>query len=71
VLSTDIGDVIGCVYIYPPSGPGPSGAGRMHAVVRSWVRADRHALDPVLHDAVLEWLERDWPFGTIDYAPRT
>jgi hypothetical protein len=72
VLSTgaDTGDVIGCVYIYPPSGPGPGGTGGMHAVVRSWVRADRHPLDPVLHDAVLAWLERDWPFGTIDYAPR-
>jgi hypothetical protein len=35
------------------------------------VRADRAALDPVLHDAVLAWLERDWPFDSIDYAPRT
>ena len=65
------GDVIGCVYIYPPSGQEPGGTGRMHAVVRSWVRADRPALDPVLHDAVLAWLERDWPFDSIDYAPRT
>jgi hypothetical protein len=43
----------------------------MCAVIRSWVRADRRALDPVLHDVVLAWLERDWPFDTIDYAPRT
>jgi hypothetical protein len=27
-------------------------------------------LDPVLHDAVLAWLERDWPFDSIEYAPR-
>jgi hypothetical protein len=42
-----------------------------HARDRSWVRADRRALDPALHDAVLAWLERDWPFDSIDYAPRT
>jgi hypothetical protein len=67
----DAGDVIGCVYIYPPSGQAPGGTGRRHAAVRSWVRADRRALDPVLHDAVRAWLERDWPFDSIDYAPRT
>ena len=70
VLSTDAGDVIGCVYIYPPNGQEPGGSGRRHATVRSWVRADRAALDPVLHDAVRAWLERDWPFDSIDYAPR-
>jgi len=72
VLSTGTGDVIGCVYIYPPRGDGPGGAeaGR-HAVVRSWVRADRAALDPVLYHVVLAWLERDWPFHVIEYAPRT
>jgi hypothetical protein len=25
----------------------------------------------VLHDAVLAWVERDWPFDSIEYAPRT
>ena len=71
VLSADSGDVIGCVYIYPPRGEGPGGteAGR-HAVVRSWVRADQAALDPVLYHAVLAWLEHDWPFRSIVYAPR-
>jgi hypothetical protein len=73
VLSTGGGDVIGCVYIYPASGHEPGGGtgGRGHASVQSWVRADHAALDPVLHDAVLAWLERDWPFDLIDYAPRT
>jgi|SRR5579862_1514046 len=72
VLSTATGDVIGCVYIYPPRGQ-ESGDGerRLHASVRSWVRADRAALDPAVHDAVLAWLERDWPFTSIQYAPRT
>ncbi|HEY2507379.1 MAG TPA: N-acetyltransferase [Streptosporangiaceae bacterium] len=72
VLSTASGDVIGCVYIYPPSGHELSGAeGQRHASVQSWVRADCAGLDPVLHDAVLAWLERDWPFDSIEYAPRT
>ena len=71
VLGTGTGDVIGCVYIYPPSGQKPGGGtGGRRAAVRSWVRADRAALDPVLHDAVLAWLERDWPFDSVEYAPR-
>ena len=71
VLSAGTGEVIGCVYIYPPSGndAGGTGAGR-HAVVRSWVRADHAALDPVLYHVVLAWLQRDWPFHSIEYAPR-
>ena len=72
VLSTGTGDVIGCVYIYPASRHEPGGAeGRRRASVQSWVRADRAALDPVLHDAVLAWVERDWPFDSIEYAPRS
>jgi hypothetical protein len=73
VLSAGTGEVIGCVYIYPASGqePGDDAEGRRHALVQSWVRADRAELDPVLHDAVLAWLERDWPFNSIEYAPRT
>jgi hypothetical protein len=70
-LSTSTGDVIGCVYIYPASGHEPGGEGRQHVSVRSWVRADCAPLDPVLHDAVLAWVERDWPFDSIEYAPRT
>lgn len=71
VLGTGDGDVIGCVYIYPPGGHKLDGTGGRRAAVSSWVRADRAALDPVLHDAVLAWLERDWPFDSIEYAPRT
>jgi hypothetical protein len=71
VLSTGTGDVIGCVYIYPPGGDSPgSTEGKPHAVVRSWVRADHAALDPVLYRVLLAWLERDWPFRLIEYAPR-
>jgi hypothetical protein len=73
VLSTDVGDVIGCVYIYPPRGQRPAGSAESprRASVKSWVRADRAALDPVLHDTVRAWLERAWPFLSIEYAPRT
>ena len=71
VLSIGTSDVIGCVYIYPPGGQPPSdGERRRHASVESWVRADHAALDPALHDAVVAWLERDWPFDSIEYAPR-
>ena len=71
VLSGATGDVIGCVYIYPTSSDGPSAAEGRRASVQSWVRADCAALDPVLYDAVLAWVERDWPFDSIEYAPRS
>ena len=71
VLSAGTGEVIGCVYIYPPGkGDQPGTGDGRHAVVRSWVSADRAELDPVLYHAVRAWLERDWPFDQIDYAPR-
>src|SRR5215831_14511419 len=72
VLSTSTGEVIGCVYIYPPRGETPGGAsvGDQHAAISSWVRADHAALDPVLYHTVRAWLERDWPFRSIEYAPR-
>jgi hypothetical protein len=72
VLSTADDDVIGCVYIYPLPGDSQQGssAGGQRARVRSWVRADHAALDPVLYRAVLAWLEHSWPFRSIEYAPR-
>jgi hypothetical protein len=72
VLSIATGDVIGCVYIYPTGSQGPGdGERRPQASVESWVRADHAALDQAVHDAVVAWLERDWPFDSIEYAPRT
>jgi len=69
---TGDGDVIGCVYIYPPRGESQGGtsAGEQDAAVSSWVRADRAELDPVLYRAVRAWLEHDWPFRSVQYAPR-
>jgi hypothetical protein len=72
VLSAGTDDVIGCVYIYPASGHEPGSAhGSRRASVQSWVRADHAALDPVLYDAVLAWVEHDWPFDSVEYAPRS
>jgi hypothetical protein len=72
VLSAASGAVIGCVYIYPPSDAGPGGAtDESQADVRSWVCADHAALDPVLYRTVAAWLERDWPFDSVRYEPRT
>ena len=63
VLSRE-GDVIGCVYIYPPRKE------TVDAKVLSWVRASSAELDPLLWRAVSAWLDSDWPFERIDYATR-
>jgi hypothetical protein len=72
VLGVGSDEVIGCVYIYPVKGKGPESGikGGQGASVESWVRADRAQLDRVLYEAVRAWLERDWPFPSIEYAPR-
>lgn len=64
VLDPSTGEVIGCVYLYPPVRDGSD------VNVRSWVREADAALDKPLHDAVLAWIERDWPFERPDYAAR-
>ncbi|MGM9334631.1 GNAT family N-acetyltransferase [Streptomyces murinus] len=64
VLSVPGNDVIGCVYIY--------GSRQDPEVtdVRSWVRASHAFLDADLCRVVSDWLEREWPFGRVAYAPR-
>ena len=57
-------DVIGCVYIYPLRDRDHS------ASVLSWVRKSHAHLDIPLWRAVGEWLESDWPFAGVEYAPR-
>jgi hypothetical protein len=65
VLDPASRDVIGCVYIYPlPDGDAD-------AQVLSWVRASHAELDVPLWRTVSAWLAADWPFGSVDYAPRT
>jgi len=63
VLAPD-GDVIGCVYLYPPRRAG------FDVDVRSWVRATHARLDADLYRAVTRWLADAWPFERPDYAVR-
>jgi hypothetical protein len=63
VLDTD-GVVIGCLYIYP------SRKDQNITDVRSWVSVDRAELDAALYETVRDWLAKDWPFATVDYAAR-
>jgi hypothetical protein len=65
VEESGTGETIGCVYIYPPKA-----ADDGDARVKSWVRADRADLDPVLYRAVRDWLVRDWPFTSFQYDER-
>jgi RimJ/RimL family protein N-acetyltransferase len=64
VLDPGDRDVIGCVYIYPLRDSHDT------AAVRSWVRRSHAQLDTPLWRAVTEWLESDWPFTAVEYAPR-
>jgi RimJ/RimL family protein N-acetyltransferase len=64
VLDPGDRDVIGCVYIYPLRDAGDT------AIVQSWVRKSHAQLDTPLWRAVTKWLEADWPFTAIQYAPR-
>jgi hypothetical protein len=64
VLDPASGDVIGCVYLYPPRRDG------YDVDVSSWVRADHAGLDKPLHDQVRQWLADAWPFQNPDYAER-
>jgi hypothetical protein len=64
VLDPASGDVVGCVYLYPPRRDG------YDVEVRSWVTADRADLDKPLYEFVCEWLAGAWPFGEADYAER-
>jgi len=57
-------EVIGCLYIYPSTDPGHDTS------VRSWVRASRSELDVPVYQAVVDWIERSWPFESAQYAPR-
>jgi hypothetical protein len=65
VLDPASRDVIGCVYIYPLSDSDHD------ACALSWVRKSHAHLDIPLWRAVSEWLESDWPFASVEYAPRT
>ena len=59
VLDPRTDNVIGCVYIDPDEAQ----AGGV--TVRSWVRVTHADLDEPLREAVMDWLEHDWPFASI------
>jgi hypothetical protein len=63
VLDPADGDVIGCLYIYPPKDV--SGTR-----VSSWVRADRAELDEPLAEVIAGWLQTAWPFAEVRYMGR-
>jgi RimJ/RimL family protein N-acetyltransferase len=63
VLDPQTDDVIGCVYVDPDE----AHAGGV--TVRSWVRVTHADLDEPLCKAVVDWLERDWPFASISTSP--
>jgi hypothetical protein len=64
VLDPATRDVIGCVYIYPARDCDDD------AQARSWVRESSAELDVALRSAVSAWLASDWPFASVQYAPR-
>ena len=64
VLEPASGDVIGCVYLYPPD------SAQADVTVQSWVRASHAGLDAPLADAVAEWLATAWPWRRIDRPGR-
>jgi len=57
------GQVIGCVYLYPPEREGD-------VIVQSWVRADRADLDGPLADYVAAWVAAEWPWEQPDRCGR-
>jgi hypothetical protein len=59
VLDPADGNVIGCVYLYPPEFEGD-------VSVRSWVRADRSDLDQPLATAVTNWIIAEWPWQQLE-----
>jgi hypothetical protein len=66
VLDPASRDVIGCVYIYPLR----DSDGDHDACALSWVRVSHAHLDTQLWRTVSDWLESDWPFTGVEYAPR-
>ena len=64
VLDPGDGEVVGCVYLYPPEREGHD------VTVQSWVCADRADLDVLLAETVAAWLETDWPWERPDRCGR-
>jgi hypothetical protein len=65
VVAPDESRVLGCAYIDPSE--------THDARVWMWVRRDawEDGLDPILEAEVRAWLDRDWPFETVDWGKRS
>ncbi|MDJ0756043.1 MAG: hypothetical protein QNJ45_21120 [Ardenticatenaceae bacterium] len=66
VVALDESRVLGCVYINPADGD------EVDAAVVMWVRQSEfeRGLDPILFDAVKQWLDASWPFANVSYPGR-
>jgi hypothetical protein len=64
IVAPDESRVLGCAYIDPSE--------THDARVWMWVRRDawEDGLDPLVEGALRDWLERDWPFETVDWGKR-
>jgi hypothetical protein len=64
VVAPDESRVLGCAYIEPSE--------THDARVWMWVRRDawEDGLDPILETELRTWLERDWPFESVDWGER-
>jgi|SRR5205809_4110077 len=64
IVAPDESRVLGCAYINPSE--------THDAGVRMWVRRDawEDGLDPLVEAALRDWLEREWPFESVDWAER-
>jgi hypothetical protein len=68
VLDEQETELLGCVYIDPPSEGSPEGAD----AVASWWVVDQHAGGPLEHaldEFVPRWLAQTWHFRAVHYAP--
>ena len=64
VVRLDESEVIGCVYIDPPS------KNDFDAEITMWVRSDVLNMDSILYDTVKDWIEKAWPFKNAAYPGR-
>ena len=66
VVSIDESKCLGCVYIDPTQKKD------YDAEVYLWVRKSEfeNGLDPILFDAVKNWIDKEWPFKNVAYPGR-
>lgn len=65
IVAPDESRVLGCAYIDPSE--------THDARVWMWVRRDawENGLDPVVERTLRDWIEREWPFQSVDWGERT